>query len=269
MPKDGKIKNQLQANLWLLSENQAAFASDQVGLLVAIGACGSISAAARETGISYKTAWDRIDAINNMSEQPLVIRTAGGAKGGGTALTEYGEQIIQGFQALEQEHASYMSRLKAKIHSLNDIANFVRIGSMQTTARNQFRGRIIAVTPGAVNVVLSVNISENRALSVIITQESYDRLRLKPDMEVIALIKASAIMISTDIAVTTSACNNLVGVISEITLGAVNSDVVIDLGDGKTISAIVTNLSVEALKLKIGGKVCAFFKASSIILALD
>lgn len=261
--------NTLQGSLWLLSENQAAFASDQVRLLRAIGDCGSISAAARQTGISYKTAWDRLDAINNMSEQPLVVRSAGGARGGGTALTAYGQQIIQGFQALEREHASYLSRLRAKVHSLDDIAHFVRIGSMQTTARNQFRGRISQVTPGAVNAVLRVAISDTQALSVMITQDSLERLGLEEGQTVIALIKASAVMISTDLGLATSACNQLEGDIAEITPGAVNSDLVIDLGEGKTISAIVTNHSVTALGLKLNGRVCAFFKASSVILALD
>ena len=262
-------KNQLQGSLWLLSENQAAFASDQVKLLMAIEDCGSISAAARQTGISYKTAWDRIDAINNMSDQPLVLCSAGGARGGGTALTAYGRQIIQGFQALEQEHASYLSRLRAKVHSLDDIAHFVRIGSMQTTARNQFRGRIRAVTPGAVNAVLRVEISEKQALSVMITQDSLERLGLKVEQTVVALIKASAVMISTDLDLAISACNQLEGDIFEIIPGAVNSDLVIDLGAGKTISAIVTNHSVELLDLKQGKRVCAFFKASSVILAID
>lgn len=264
-----KNNNQLHGSLWLLSENQAAFASDQVNLLVAIEGCGSISAAAKQINISYKTAWERIDAINNMSEKPLVVRSIGGAKGGGTALTDYGKQIIQGFQALEREHASYLSRLRAKVHSLNDIANFVRIGSMQTTARNQFRGRIVQVTPGAVNAIIRVKISEIQSLSVVITQESCDRLGLREEGQVLALIKASAVMISTDIHLATSACNELMGKIAKITPGAVNSDLVVDLGGGKTISAIVTNTSVEDLGLKPGGLVCAFFKASSVILAVD
>ena len=264
-----KTHNQLQGSLWLLSDTQAAFASDQVRLLVAIGDCGSISAAARQTGISYKTAWDRLDAINNMSDQPLVVRSAGGARGGGSRLTDYGRQIIQGFQALEQEHAAYLSRLRSKVTSFDDIAHFVRIGTMQTTARNQFRGRISQITPGAVNAVLRVEISDTQALSVMITQDSLARLGLKEGQTVIALIKASAVMISPDLDLETSACNQLEGDISEITPGAVNSDLVIDLGNSKTISAIVTNHSVTALGLKPGGRVCAFFKASSVILAID
>lgn len=253
----------------LLSDNQAMFAAEQVRLLQAIADCGSISAAAKKVGISYKTAWDRIDVLNNMSEQPLVVRSAGGSRGGGTALTDYGRQIIQGFQALTEEHDFFLSRLQSKVHSLNDVANFMRIGSMQTTARNQFRGCISDITPGVVNASVRVKISDSQSLTVMITEESCQRLKLKKDLPVIALIKASAVLISTDVAPALSACNKLVGRITEILPGAVNSDVVIDIDGGKTISAIITNGSVTDLGIKVGDDVCAFFKASSVILAVD
>ncbi len=259
----------LQGSLSLLSENRAAFAADQLRLLEAIGECGSISAAARKVGISYKTAWDRIDAINNMSDQPLVRRSVGGSRGGGTALTDHGRRIVQGFRALEQEHEFFLSRLQSTVHSLSDVAHFMRIGSMQTTARNQFRGIIKGITPGAVNTTIEVAISDHRSLTVMITEDSCARLKLRPGMAVVALIKASAVLISKDPDPMVSACNRLLGTIMEIAPGAVNSDLVIDLGAGKTISAIVTNASVRDLALVVGQEVCALFKASSVILAIE
>ena len=48
-----------------------SFSQNQIALLGAIVSAGSISGAARLIGISYKTAWDRIDAMNNLSTKPL------------------------------------------------------------------------------------------------------------------------------------------------------------------------------------------------------
>ncbi|HJO12983.1 MAG TPA: TOBE domain-containing protein, partial [Gammaproteobacteria bacterium] len=81
-----------------------------------------------------------------------------------------------------------------------------------------------------------------------------------------ALIKASSVTVSTDTALIVSARNKLVGDIARIEKGSVNSELIIDLGDSKTISALVTNSSVEQLALAESTPVCAFWKASSVIL---
>jgi len=65
MPR--KKASTLKANLFLLDADQQSFSNSQFELLAAIEECGSITAAAKRVGISYKTAWDRIDAMNNLS----------------------------------------------------------------------------------------------------------------------------------------------------------------------------------------------------------
>ena len=58
----------------------------RIALLEAIGAAGSITAAAKSVGLSYKGAWDAVNAINNLADRPLVQGSTGGAGGGGTQL---------------------------------------------------------------------------------------------------------------------------------------------------------------------------------------
>ena len=77
---------------------------DQMDLLQAITDTGSITAAAKIAGISYKTAWDRLERINNLSEQPVIARSAGGNKGGGSILTSYGEKMLNGFKPVSYTH---------------------------------------------------------------------------------------------------------------------------------------------------------------------
>jgi molybdate transport system regulatory protein len=62
--------------------------------------------------------------------------------------------------------------------------------------------------------------------------------------------------------------NRLRGTVSRLTKGQVNSDVVLTLAGGNTVSAIVTNDSIEQMGLKEGVKACAVFNASSVILGI-
>ncbi|OZG69792.1 molybdenum-dependent transcriptional regulator [Hahella sp. CCB-MM4] len=259
----------LQASLSLYADQQQPFSHSQVDLLKAVSECGSISKAAKQVGISYKTAWDRIDAMNNMSAQPLVVRSTGGAHGGGTSLTEFGKKIVEGFQALQKEHEEFVQRLGRKLHSINDIASFMRSGSVKTSARNQYRGVVTRITPGAVNTEVELRISDSQNLVVMITQDSVEALGLQIGHQVMALVKASWILISKDIHVATSARNKLIGKVARIETGAVNGDVVIDLGEGKSVSANITNTSIAELGLAVGDTACALFKASSVILVAD
>ena len=256
----------LKGELFLQQGEQQSFSQNQIALLGAIVSAGSISGAARLIGISYKTAWDRIDAMNNLSTKPLVIRSAGGAKGGGTELTEFGRQVLLGFNALQEEHAEFVERLSEKVQHVEDVAQFLHSGQLKSSARNQYRGRVTRISQGAVNSEIELALSDAISLIAIITNDSAERMELKQGCESLALIKSSWILLSGDLAIRTSARNQLHGVVSQITRGEVNAEVTLDLGDGKTITAMVTTPSIEELELALGKPACALFKASSVIL---
>ena len=267
MPR--KKASTLKANLFLLDADQQSFSNSQFELLAAIEECGSITAAAKRVGISYKTAWDRIDAMNNLSDKPLVSRSKGGAKGGGTKLTDFGRDILLGFIELEDEHAAYVDRLGTSLHSMGDLANFLRSNALRSSARNQFRGLIEKVVRGAVNTEVVLKISGSASIVAHITNDSSQKMKFKKGNYVIALIKSSWIILSKELDVATSARNKLIGKVSNVVKGKVNSEVIIDLGDGKTLCSIITNQSASTLELKKGDQACALFKASSVILMAD
>ena len=256
----------LKGDLSLFSGDQQSLTHSQVELLQAIDDCGSITAAAKQVGISYKTAWDRIDTMNNLSDQALVSRSAGGSRGGGTRLTEQGKKVVSGFAALQQEHADFVAQLGNKVQGMDDVASFMASNSLRSSARNQYRGKVSRLSRGGVNSEVSVKISDSVELVAVITNDSRKAMGLKKGSKVIALIKSSWILLSTDTSVATSARNQLVGTVSKISKGEVNSEVILDLGEGKTLCAVVTNPSVRELKLKKGVAASALFKASSVIL---
>jgi molybdate transport system regulatory protein len=74
-------------------------------LLERIDRCGSIAAAGREMGMSYKRAWQLIGTLNTMFNAPLVDSTRGGPGGGGAVLTPTGQTVLGLYRAFELEAA--------------------------------------------------------------------------------------------------------------------------------------------------------------------
>lgn len=72
-------------------------------LLEQIMRTGSISAAGREMGMSYRRAWSLVEEMNAAFATPLVLSSRGGAKGGGAVLTDAGKEVLGAFRALEQK----------------------------------------------------------------------------------------------------------------------------------------------------------------------
>ncbi|MGR3496176.1 winged helix-turn-helix domain-containing protein [Citreimonas sp.] len=75
-------------------------------LLEGIDRCGSIAAAGREMGMSYKRAWELIGTLNGMFRAPLVESTRGGPGGGGAVLTELGREVLAQYRAFETDAAT-------------------------------------------------------------------------------------------------------------------------------------------------------------------
>lgn len=87
-------------------------------LLEHIEATGSISAAGREMGMSYKRAWQLVDTMNAMFRAPLVNSSRGGAKGGGAVLTEAGQAVLAEYRALEEKAREAGAENIARLHSM-------------------------------------------------------------------------------------------------------------------------------------------------------
>jgi len=92
-----------------------AIGPGRADLLEAISRSGSISAAARQLGMSYRRAWLLVDAVNRSFRRPLVERVTGGRGGGGARLTRQGEDALRLYRAIERKAArsvrSELSRL--------------------------------------------------------------------------------------------------------------------------------------------------------------
>lgn len=75
-------------------------------LLEAVADHGSISAAGRAIGMSYKRAWDLIDEMNRIFAGPVVDSKSGGKQGGGATLTALGQRVVKTYRKMEQQAAT-------------------------------------------------------------------------------------------------------------------------------------------------------------------
>ncbi len=92
----------------------------KVDLLEAIGRTGSISAAGRELGMSYRRAWLLSDALNRMFPEPLVTASPGGSRGGGAKLTDYGRGVAAAYRRVEERTRLAMREEMAPFNVLVD-----------------------------------------------------------------------------------------------------------------------------------------------------
>ncbi len=95
------MKPKVQFRVRIYKDESIAIGPGKVALLEAIANTGSISAAAREIGMSYRRAWLLLDETNQSLKSPAVETASGGARGGGTALTPVGEEIVRRYRAIE------------------------------------------------------------------------------------------------------------------------------------------------------------------------
>lgn len=260
---------ELHGAIWMTIDGANLGGLERVTLLEKIASCGSITQAAKAIKMSYKAAWDAINTMNNIAGEPLVERVAGGKGGGGTLLTSRGKQLVKNFRIIEREHNRFIEALDQQSGNItNDYLLIKRIG-MKTSARNQFLGKVSKITPGAVNDEIELEVAGDHKIIAIITHESSKDLALAVGVEAFALIKSSSIIIVVnDESTRFSARNTLTGTVVRIQPGAVNTEIVLDLNNGGSVAAIITNTSINTLELAEGKTATAIFKASDVIIGL-
>lgn len=260
----------LTGSLWFNRDENKFLGGDRIHLLEKIDELGSITKAAKEVGISYKTAWDTINMINNLAEKPLVDRLTGGKGGGGTSLTAEGKKVVEQFKTIQEEHRKFLDNLGNRLGDTDSLYTFLRRISMKVSARNTFSGSVTTITKGAVNAEVTLSLKGGVLLTAVVTNGAIDNLGLQVGSEAYAIIKASSVIIGTDLHdAKVSARNIFCGTIAKIIEGPVNTEIDVEIGGGNIVSAVITHDSAKRLELKVGGHACALFKASSVIVGVS
>lgn len=101
------------ARLRIVLEPEIALGPGKADLLEGIEAKGSIAAAGRSLGMSYKRAWGLVEIMNGYFRTPLVATTKGGRSHGGAELTPMGKKVLALYRRMEaQAGAAVKSELK-------------------------------------------------------------------------------------------------------------------------------------------------------------
>lgn len=238
----------------------------RLDLLEQVGRTGSISAAARAVGLSYRAAWAAVAQLNNAAETPLVVRRAGGEAGGGTRLTPAGRRLVESARRAQSRHRTFLRELPGSERELERAWGWLKRMSLKTSARNQFFGRVRRVRRGTVNAEVELS-SGGTVIVASVTTEAVDELGLARGVEAVALVKASWVMLAAGARPpAVSARNRLRGVVERVIEGPVSCEVVLRLPGGRLLIAVVTRESAEQLGLRPGAPAWALFKASSVIL---
>ncbi|HEY0329050.1 MAG TPA: TOBE domain-containing protein [Rhodopseudomonas sp.] len=261
----------IEAAITLKSKDVSGVGRERIRLLQAVAREGSITAGAKAAGLTYKAAWDALDAMTNLFGQPLLERRTGGKAGGGASLTPTGLRVIEAFGRLEAEMARVLRVLEpdlagSGISPLNLVSGFF----MKTSARNALRGTITAIRADALSAEVAVAVANDTLIYALVTSESLRSLGLCVGREAIVLIKAPFVLIAPGAeAPKVSARNCVHGTVRRSDVSGVNAEIVLDIGDDKTLAASVTASSAEALGLSPGDPACALFDAAHVLVAID
>lgn len=95
--------------LRILADKQPAMGPGKARLVAAISATGSISAAARSMGMSYRRAWQLVEALNESFSHPVVLTATGGRRGGGAVVTALGKRLVRLYRTMENKASSAIS----------------------------------------------------------------------------------------------------------------------------------------------------------------
>lgn len=244
-------------------------ASDKrIDILRRIGTAGSISEAARASGVSYKAAWQALETLGNLAGVPLVEKAVGGSGGGGARLTEAGQQVLQAADALQQARVQALAQLAAlpggtaAERAVPPGANVQRAAlALRTSMRNQLPARVASLRPVQGMVRVRLALADGLELHSRITRESAQLLGLRAGVPVLALCKATAVTVAAQVAVRDGA-NVLGGTVIRAPRGA--GEMGLQLAAGLSL----VGFAATGHGLRVGQPAQAWLDESAVVLAL-
>lgn len=225
----------------------------RVEILRAVGELGSISQAARATGVSYKAAWQALDTLSNLAGAPLVEKAVGGAGGGGARLTPAGEQLLHAAGELATARQQVLVGLAAR----GPVPARAGALALRTSMRNQLPCRIAALRRRAGAVDVELALPGGAALVSRITLESMQLLQLARGQEVLALCKATAVTVAP----ATDGPNVLPGTVTRAPRAGGAGEVALRLEGGLQLVGFGEGL-------RVGDAAAARVEPSAVVIAL-
>ncbi|MBA1201670.1 LysR family transcriptional regulator [Pseudomonas capeferrum] len=234
----------------------------RIALLQHIAEQGSITRAAKAAGISYKSAWDAIDELNNLAAHPLVERSTGGRGGGGARLSLEGQRVLRLYQRLQALQAQILDEA-------DDTSDLDLLGRLmlRTSARNQLQGKVCAIHREGRYDRVRLALAGGLHLEALITHDSTERLELTQDTIVVALLKAGWIDLLGAGDAPDPASNCLLATVDSVFAEDDGpSEVRLILGNGQTLCAFAEPEWLARQAIVAGVELRAQFHPSQVLL---
>jgi molybdate transport system regulatory protein len=210
---------------------------------------------------SHDAARRAVHELNNLAGEALAewIASTGVP---GIRLTPRGRRLCVALLTLRAEHERLLTRFGQAFGE--DVRLLDRV-AVRTSARNQFMARVASRPKGALREEVLLELAGRRFIKVAITRESVLALALKPEVEVVALVKAS----SVDLRIggggkIAGNQNRLTGDIAHVIRAADMAEVVVDLGSGLTGIALLGG--AEAAGVRVGQLATLSFRPDAVII---
>jgi len=245
----------------VLNKDEELFLNAQkVLLLENIRDFGSLSKAAKASGITYKTAWSWIDTMNNLAPLSLVEKVSGGKGGGGTVITSYAKKMMRAYDEVHALEAKHLASLQANLNFLED--NSERRGF----SFSALEAKVIAMKEQTNNFEIDLVLDENIKLTAYATKNFVKIHKLEKASKVSLLIESDTVSVSKGKEEKISSRNKLKTEVKTIKIEG--NDVLLSLGLNRSqvLDARITLQSLNDLDIKVGDKLMAMFKAYNITL---
>jgi molybdate transport system regulatory protein len=179
-------RTQAKVKLWLVNEREEPIIGEgRAALLEAINMEGSLNRACKKMKISYKHAWLLLKEIEESLKEPVIIKKRGG-KLQGTFLTEKAISLLE-------EYNTYQNILAQTVYD----KTFWEVIGLKISARNQMKGKITEVEKEGLIAKVKI-VVEPSTITAVITKEAAESLGLKKDDKVVAVVKATEVMIGKE-----------------------------------------------------------------------
>ncbi len=179
-------RTQAKTKLWLINnKDEPIIGEGKAALLKTIKEVGSLNKACKKVKISYKHAWLLLKEIEESVGEPVIIKKRGG-KNQGTFLTEKAITLLD-------EYNTYQNVLAQTVYD----NTFWEVIGLKISARNQMKGKIIEIEKEGLIAKVKISV-EPSTITAVITKEAADALDIKKGDRVMAVVKATEVMIGKE-----------------------------------------------------------------------
>jgi|GEM_PF-6200550 len=237
--------------------------SDRMALLHSIQQKGTLTEAAKDIGISYKTACAWLDALNNAADEPLLTASHGGNSRGGTVLTELGVAYLERYERMVNLHA----RMQSELETAGELSGFLQRLRLRTSARNHLHGVVLDISGGKVQCLVTLQLSANITIQAKVSREAVYEMDLTIGTRIAAVFKAASVHLESNL----ETCSPLPpncwrGKVIRVHADLESVDVTLDLDGQHTVSALVDRERWDAIQSESPDQATAIISPAHVLL---